>query len=261
VLNLAINARDAMPEGGTLTIATADRHLTRDDLTDQDGAAPGDYVELSVADTGTGMTPDVMARAFEPFFTTKPIGEGSGLGLSQIYGFVRQSGGLVRMDSTPGQGTALRLFLPRHMQSGPRTAMAAEAPPPQPEATGPVAGTVLVVEDEPTVRGQIAEALRDLGCTVIEANDGPGGLLVAQSDERLDLMVTDIGLPGLNGRQLADAARTTRPAMPVLLITGYAGTALDDMALPPGVEVISKPFVLDALTARVCAMLQASMVR
>jgi signal transduction histidine kinase/CheY-like chemotaxis protein len=260
LLNLAINARDAMPDGGTLTIATADRPVTAAELSGQDGAEPGDYVEMSVADTGTGMTPDVMARAFEPFFTTKPIGEGSGLGLSQIYGFVRQSGGFIRMESAPGQGTTLRLFLPRHAQFAPNT-VATDAAAPKPASQGVATGTVLVVEDEAAVRTQIAEALRDLGCTVIEADDGPAGLLIAQSDDRVDVLVTDIGLPGLNGRQLADAARIARPALPVLLITGYAGTALEDAALPPGIEVIGKPFVLNALTTRVTAMLEASLVR
>jgi CheY-like chemotaxis protein len=201
-----------------------------------------------------------MERAFEPFFTTKPIGAGSGLGLSQIYGFVRQSGGFIRMESAPGQGTTLRLFLPRHSQSAPRRT-AADAAVPKPDAQGPATGTVLVVEDEPAIRGQIAEALRDLGCTVIEADDGPSGLLIAQSDERVDVLVTDVGLPGLNGRQLADAARVTRPVLPVLLITGYAGTALENMALPPGIEVIGKPFALTTLTTRVCAMLETSLVR
>jgi signal transduction histidine kinase/CheY-like chemotaxis protein len=261
LLNLAINARDAMPDGGTLTIATADRHVTAAELSGHDGGEPGDYVELSVADTGTGMTPDVAARAFEPFFTTKPIGQGSGLGLSQIYGFVSQSGGFVRLESAPGRGTTLRLYLPRHAQAVPgrTTTAVAAAPPadPQPVPTG----TVLVVDDEPAVRGQIAEVLRDLGCTVIEADDGPAGLSIMQSDERVDVLVADVGLPGLNGRQLADAARVTRPALPVLLVTGYAGTALENMALPPGIEVISKPFVLEALTARVRAMLEASLVR
>ncbi len=262
LLNLAINARDAMPDGGTLTIATADRHVTASELTVQDGAEPGDYVELSVADTGTGMSPDVMARAFEPFFTTKPVGEGSGLGLSQIYGFVRQSDGFVRLESAPGHGTTLRLYLPRHAQAAQRPAPgAAGAVAPRRGVQGMAAVTVLVVEDESAVRGQIAEALRDLGCTVIEAKDGPAGLAVAQSAARVDMLVTDVGLPGMNGRQLADAARASRPGLPVLLITGYAGTALENMALPPGIEVIGKPFVLDTLTARVCAMLETSLVR
>jgi signal transduction histidine kinase/CheY-like chemotaxis protein len=259
LLNLAINARDAMPEGGTLTIATADLHLTRADLADQEAAAPGDYVALSVADTGTGMAPEVMARAFEPFFTTKPIGRGSGLGLSQIYGFARQSGGFVRLESTVGKGTTLRLYLPRH---------APDAPKPEPPALtagaaprGRATGRVLVVEDEPAIRAQIAAALADMGCTVLEAADGPGGLSMMRSNEAVDPLVTDVGLPGLNGRQLAEAAREARPSLPVLLITGYAGTALADTTIPPGIEVITKPFALDQLTGRVGAMLEATPVR
>jgi PAS domain S-box-containing protein len=270
LLNLAINARDAMPDGGTLTIATADRHLTRADLSDQDGAEPGDYVELSVTDTGIGMTPDVMARAFEPFFTTKPIGQGTGLGLSQIYGFARQSGGFVRLDSKPGEGATFRLYLPRDpLASAISSAVPDEAAAPMaepeseivPDPAGVGVGTVLVVEDEPAVRAQIAEALRECGCVVLEAGDGPAGLLLVKANGRLDMLVTDVGLPGLNGRQLADAARASRPGLPVLLITGYAGTALEDMALSPGLEVIAKPFALGSLTARVCALLEASLVR
>jgi CheY-like chemotaxis protein len=261
LLNLAINARDAMPNGGTLTIATADRHLGRADLLGHDGVEPGDYVEIVVTDTGSGMTPDVMARAFEPFFTTKPIGQGSGLGLSQIYGFARQSGGFVRLESKPDQGTTLRLYLPRHGQ-------AMTNPPDEPlTGQGPAvvanmaAGRVLVVEDEPAVRAQIVEALRDVGCVVLEAEDGPSGLQLVQSGARFDVLVTDVGLPGLNGRQLADAVRAIRPSLPVLLITGYAGSALEDMVLPPGIEMIGKPFALETLTARVGVMLEASLVR
>jgi PAS domain S-box-containing protein len=263
LLNLAINARDAMPDGGTLTIATADRHLASADLTDHDDIAPGDYVEMSVADTGSGMTPEVIARAFEPFFTTKAIGQGSGLGLSQVYGFVSQSGGFMRLESTPGLGTTVRLYLPRH--SGPAPAQAAAdgadlaAPPPRP---GTVADArVLVVDDETAVREQIAAVLQDLGCTVLEAADGLVGLSLLRSEAAIDLLVTDIGLPGLNGRQLADAARDLRPGLPVLMITGYAGAALEDMRLPAGMAVIVKPFALGALGAQVGALLGASLVR
>ncbi len=261
LLNLAINARDAMPDGGQLTIATADRQLTRADLADQDGAEPGDYVEVLVSDTGTGMTPEVAARAFEPFFTTKAIGQGSGLGLSQIYGFARQSGGFVRIESAPGQGTTLRIYLPRHAavpsvpERAPAPARGAEA------AVNAASGTVLLVEDEPAVRSQLAAALRDRGYGVLEAGDGPAGLAVLRSGEPVDMLVSDVGLPGLNGRQLADAAREARPGLPVLLITGYAGTALEETALAPGMALIGKPFSLDTLTARVGAMLEASMAR
>ncbi len=244
LLNLAINARDAMPDGGSLTIATADRHLSEADLADHEAIGPGDYVEMTVADTGTGMPPDVLERAFEPFFTTKPLGQGTGLGLSQIYGFVQQSGGFVRLESQPGVGTKVRLHLPRHVHpDDTQVADAASA------SAGPVGGTtvsaggtVLVVEDEKGVRDLIVEVLRDLGCEVRQAVDGPTGLRIVLSGEPLDLLVTDVGLPGLNGRQLAEAARGARPGLPVLLITGYAGKALTEAELPQGMEVIRKPF-------------------
>ena len=258
LLNLAINARDAMPDGGTLSIASADRVLSQDDVADQDEAGPGGYVEIAVADTGTGMPPDVLVRAFEPFFTTKPTGQGTGLGLSQVFGFVRQSGGFVRLESAVGQGTTVRIYLPRHQ---PAAGAAAPLPfaAPASEPAGPPAalrGNVLVVEDEADVRAMIGKVLRELGCTVLEAADGPAGLRIVQSRQPLDLLVTDVGLPGLNGRQLADAARTMRPDLPVLLITGYAGKALEDLALAPGMTVMPKPFTLDALAASVSALLR-----
>jgi len=256
LLNLTINARDAMPDGGRLTIATNDVTLSEADVVGQEGARPGAYVEISVIDTGTGMDATTKARAFEPFFTTKPIGQGTGLGLSQLYGFVRQSGGIVRLDSAPGQGTTVRLYLPRH----------ADADEPETKAAGSGQGaasqsgageTVLLVEDETNVRMVAAEALRDFGYRVLEAADGPAALQVLHSAVRVDLMVTDVGLPGgLNGRQVADAARERRPVLPVLFITGYAGHALEGQ-LAPGMEVIGKPFALDVLAARVRAMLEA----
>jgi PAS domain S-box-containing protein len=258
LVNLAINARDAMPEGGTLCIATADRLLTEADLVDQDEARPGAYVEIAVTDTGTGMASDVMARAFEPFFTTKPTGRGTGLGLSQVFGFVRQSGGFVKLESRIGHGTTVRVYLPRFERAGPNTASTAQpadmAMTPEP---GAVHGSVLVVEDETDVRDMIAGALRTLGYSVLEAPDGPAGLRIVQSSEPVDLLVTDVGLPGLNGRQLADAARERRPGLPVMLITGYAGKALDDADLAPGMEVLRKPFALGALTERVRALLKS----
>jgi PAS domain S-box-containing protein len=256
LLNLAINARDAMPNGGTLTISTADRQFDEADLADQDEAKPGGYVEIAVTDTGTGMTPDVLARAFEPFFTTKPIGRGTGLGLSQVFGFVRQSGGFVRLESEPGQGTTVRIYLPRFLQTA-DAAPAAAAGPPEPVVPGDVraTGTVLVVEDEADVRDMIVGMLRELGCEVLEAGDGPVGLKIVQSGVHLDMLVTDVGLPGLNGRQLADAAREKRPDLPVILITGYAGRALEDGELAPGMDVMRKPFALAALASRVRVLL------
>ena len=266
LLNLAINARDAMaqpapgagtreagarPDGGTLTIATADVHLSASDVAGHDGAQPGDYVEIQVADTGAGMDEATRARAFEPFFTTKPIGQGTGLGLSQLYGFVQQSGGVVRLDSAPGQGTTVRVYLPRHTPVQPGQDGSAPAPRPEGARAGQ---TVLLVEDEPEVRAVAAEHLRDLGYDVLEAEDGSAALRLLRTTARLDVLVTDVGLPGgLNGRQIADAAREARPGLPVLFITGYAGDALDDR-LAAGMEVIGKPFTLDALAARVRRM-------
>jgi CheY-like chemotaxis protein len=254
LLNLAINARDAMPQGGTLTIASTDRHMTAETLTPHDQAEPGDYVEIRVTDTGVGMSADVLARAFEPFFTTKPIGTGTGLGLSQLYGFVRQSGGFVRLESAPAKGTTVRMFLPR--DDG--TTLAPPPTPPAPVGVPTVSAqgrTVLVVEDEEGVRQQIADTLHELGCTVLQAIDGPSGLRVVQSDAALDLLVTDVGLPGLNGRQLAEAARLDRPHLPVLMITGYAGAMPIDLTLPEGMQILVKPFQLAVLTERVSAML------
>jgi PAS domain S-box-containing protein len=250
LLNLAINARDAMPAGGRLTIHTAERRLTAADLTNEDGQ-PGDYVEIAVSDSGTGMAPNVLARAFEPFFTTKPIGQGTGLGLSQLYGFMRQSNGVVRLESSLGQGTTVRLYLPRSLNLP-------QLPTDSRDEQAPVDlsnGTILIVEDEADVRSLVAETLRDLGCRVLAAN-GSEGLRVLYSREPVDLLITDVGLPGLNGRQLADAARELRPNLPILLITGYAGAALDHWDLAPGMEVVGKPFRLEALAARVGEMLR-----
>ena len=260
LLNLAINARDAMPEGGMLTIGTEDVGLGAADVAGQEGAEPGDYVEIAVTDTGTGMDETTRERAFEPFFTTKPIGQGTGLGLSQLYGFAQQSGGVVRLDSAPGQGTTVRLCLPRHEQAenaeeaGPDTAADA--------LLAGAGGTVLLVEDEAGVRAVAAEALRELGCHVLEAGDGAAALRVLHGSlgSRVDVLVTDVGLPGgLNGRQVADAARERRPGLPVLFITGYAGSVLEGQ-LAPGMEVITKPFALSALASRVRDVIEAAPV-
>ncbi len=252
LLNLAINARDAMQDGGRLTISVMDRKLKAADLADQDQASPGDYVEIRVSDTGVGMTPDILSRAFEPFFTTKPTGSGTGLGLSQVYGFVRQSGGFSRIESRPGAGTAVSIFLPsrpRTQGKAPSSSRRGEAP--QPSARG----AVLVVEDQDEVRAQIVEVLTEMGCDIIEAADGLQAMRIVQSGRHLDLLVTDVGLPGINGRQLADAARDAMPSLPVLLITGYAGQALDNIRLAEGMEIIRKPFLLEDLAARVKALL------
>ena len=250
LLNLAINARDAMPDGGKLTISTA--NATIDGITaDAPALSPGEYICIDVTDTGTGMSAEVAARAFDPFFTTKPIGQGTGLGLSMIYGFARQSNGHAMIESRVGQGTSIKLYLPRHhSEIAVEHAIAARAA--QHAATGE---TVLVVEDEPVVRGVILEMLDEQGYRTLEAVDGPAGLRLLRSDARIDLLVTDVGLPGMNGRQLADQAREMRPGLKVLFITGYAeSVAIADGFLQPGMEMITKPFDLGNLSRRVRTM-------
>jgi PAS domain S-box-containing protein len=250
LLNLAINARDAMPDGGRLSIVTGNARL--DGVTaDTPALAPGDYICIDVTDTGTGMSAEVAARAFDPFFTTKPIGQGTGLGLSMIYGFARQSNGHASIDSRIGQGTSVKLYLPRHLGDiAAEHASAVKAA--EHAATGE---TVLVVEDEPVVRGVILEMLGEQGYRTLEAVDGPSGLRILRMGERIDLLVTDVGLPGMNGRQLADQARETRPDLKVLFITGYAeSVAIADGFLQPGMEMITKPFDLDNLSRRIRSM-------
>jgi PAS domain S-box-containing protein len=250
LLNLAINARDAMPAGGKLTISTA--NVRTDDINaDAPALSPGEYICIDVTDTGTGMSPEVAARAFDPFFTTKPIGQGTGLGLSMIYGFARQSNGHATIDSKIGRGTSVKIYLPRH--SGDHAAeQAAAASKAEQAATGE---TVLVVEDEPVVRGVILEMLEEQGYCTREAVDGPAGLRILRTDARIDLLLTDVGLPGMNGRQLADQAREMRPGLKILFITGYAeSAAIADGFLQPGMEMITKPFDLGNLSRRVRTM-------
>ena len=249
LLNLCINARDAMPDGGRLTVETANRWLDHRAARERD-LPPGQYISLCVSDTGPGMPPEVAAKAFEPFFTTKPVGQGTGLGLSMVYGFVRQSGGQVRIYSEAGQGATVCLYLPRHAGA----ADDGEEPAAAPEALRAEAGrTVLVVDDEPTVLMLAADVLGGLGYAVVEASDGASALEVLRSDARVDLLVTDVGLPGgMNGRQLADAARAARPGLKVLFITGYAENAvLGNGQLERGTHVMTKPFAMEALAARV----------
>jgi PAS domain S-box-containing protein len=254
LLNLAINARDAMPEGGRLTVETANAHLDEAYARAHGGEVrPGQYVSVCVTDTGTGMAPEVAARAFEPFFTTKPLGQGTGLGLSMLYGFFKQSGGHVRIYSEVGQGTTFKLYLPRH-----RGSLEAAENTVEPAGTPrtDLAETVLVVEDEATVRMLVLETLEELGYKAVEAADGPSGLRVLQSEARVDLLVTDVGLPGLNGRQLADAARAVRPGLKVLFITGYAhNAAVGNGVLEPGTEMMTKPFAMDALADKIRSMI------
>ena len=256
LLNLCINARDAMPDGGRLTIETGNRWLDQRAARERD-LPPGQYVSMCVSDTGTGMTPEVIRRAFDPFFTTKPIGMGTGLGLSMIYGFVQQSGGQVAIYSEPGQGAMVCLYLPCHHGEAASENAEAELP------GAPRAGqgeTVLVVDDEPTVRMLVTEVLEDLGYTAIEAADGPAGLQVLRSNARIDLLVTDVGLPGgMNGRQVADAGRAVRPGLKVLFITGYAENAVvGNGHLDPGMHVLTKPFAMEALASRIKDLIASS---
>ena len=249
LLNLCINARDAMPAGGRIVIETANRQLDGPAARRQDMPA-GEYLSLSVSDTGTGMPPEVIAKAFDPFFTTKPLGQGTGLGLSMIYGFAKQSGGQVRIHSKEGEGTTVNIFLPRHRGDAEREEARQEAGP---RPVAQAGETVLVVDDEPTVRMLVTDVLGDLGYTAVEAADGAAGLKVLQSDARIDFLVTDVGLPGgLNGRQMADAARVTRPDLKVLFITGFAENALlTNGQLEPGMAVLTKPFAVETLAARI----------
>jgi len=251
LLNLAINARDAMPNGGKLSIATRNIHVGAI-AADMQALISGDYICIAVTDTGTGMAPDVLARAFDPFFTTKPIGQGTGLGLSMIYGFARQSNGYVNIDSRLDSGTTVNLYLPRH--EGSAVEVSAEHPRDGHMSAGE---TVLVVEDEAVVRAVVVEMLQDEGYRVLEAPDGSSGLARLREEARIDLLVTDVGLPGMTGRQLADQARETRPALKILFITGYAeSVAMAEGFLLPGMEMITKPFDLDVLSRRIRAMVR-----
>lgn len=253
LLNLCINARDAMPDGGRITVETANKWL--DERTSRERDLPaGQYLSICVTDTGIGMSAETIERAFEPFYTTKPIGQGTGLGLSMIYGFARQSGGQVRIYSEVGAGTTVCVYLPRHIGEvdGPEMEEAAYA-------TASASGqTVLIVDDEATIRHLVDEVLDEAGYTVIGAADGAAGIKVLQSGARVELLITDVGLPnGMNGRQVADAARSLRPGLKVLFITGYAeNAAVGNGHLEPGMELLTKPFSMEALVAKVGDMLK-----
>jgi PAS domain S-box-containing protein len=253
LLNLCINARDAMPEGGSLMVETNNRWLDERGARNRE-VPPGQYVTLSVTDTGTGMTPAVIARAFEPFFTTKPLGAGTGLGLSMTYGFARQSGGQVRIYSEVGRGATVCLYLPRHVGE-------AESIETQPDlsdmAHAEQGETILVIDDEPLVRILVVDVLSELGYRAIEAADAESGLKVLRSAARIDLLITDIGLPGeMDGGQVAEAARRLRPELKVLFITGFAeNAALSHGRINVGMSVLTKPFAMEALASRVKALL------
>jgi PAS domain S-box-containing protein len=256
ILNLAINGRDAMPKGGLLTIETSNVSAPAD-KSRTDDLEPGDYTLISVTDTGVGMSPETVAKAFDPFFTTKPIGQGTGLGLSMIYGFAKQSRGQIRIKSALGEGTTISLYLPRH-RGGLQPTEGVELRRELPQGSGE---TVLVVEDDPSVRLLIGEVLRDLGYSCLEASDGQAALPLLASRFRIDLMITDVGLPGLNGRQLAEIAREHRRDLRVLFVTGYAEHATDrGRFLAPGMDMITKPFTLDALAVKIREMIAVSSV-
>lgn len=253
LLNLCINARDAMaPDGGRLTIETANKWLDDRAARDRD-LPPGQYVSLCVSDTGTGMAQDVIERAFDPFFTTKPLGQGTGLGLSMVYGFVRQSGGQIRIYSEVGAGTTMCLYFPRHFGE-------ADEREELPSADAIERGegeVVLVVDDEVLLRMLMLDVLQDAGYRAVEAADGPSAMKILESGARIDLLVTDVGLPGgMNGRQIADAARRTRPDLKVLFITGYAENAVVGSGhLAPGMAVLTKPFEVAAFGHKVRDMI------
>jgi signal transduction histidine kinase/PAS domain-containing protein/ActR/RegA family two-component response regulator len=254
LLNLCINARDAMPDGGRITIETANKWIDRRTGRERD-LPEGQYLSLCVTDTGVGMSPEVQSRAFDPFYTTKPLGSGTGLGLSMIYGFVRQSGGQARIYSELGQGTTMCLYLPRYYGEGEHEARTESVPSPIPHVAS--GKTVLVVDDEPTIRMLVIEVLEELGFAALEAAEGTAALQLLQSSAPIDLLITDIGLSGeMNGRQVSDQARVMRPGLKVLFITGYAENAVvGNGPLEPGMELITKPFALDALGARIREML------
>jgi PAS domain S-box-containing protein len=256
ILNLAINARDAMMDGGRLTITTANTQLNETYTLQHEDLEPGDYVAIRVSDTGVGMPPDVLAKAVDPFFTTKPAGMGTGLGLSMIYGFARQSRGHLRMESRVGHGTTVELYLPRALQGAIDLSVPTVATPRgQGEA-------ILVVEDDATVRLIINDVLEELGYKVLLASDARAAIPMLQSDQKIDLLVSDVVLPHVNGQKLAEIARVARPALKVLFVSGYAENAvLREDFLGPGMDMLTKPFDLDALGAKVRLLLEQKPMR
>jgi CheY-like chemotaxis protein len=255
MLNLAINARDAMPKGGKLTIETGNTYIDEEYAEAHAEVKAGQYVLLAVTDTGSGMPSDVLERAFEPFFTTKPEGQGTGLGLSQVYGFVKQSGGHIKLYSEGGQGTTVKIYLPRS-EAEPE----AEAPAQRGDVASLARGeTVLLVEDDDGVREYAVHALTLLGYRVLEAADGVAALKVLESDAGVTVLFTDVGIPGINGRQLADEAHRRRPTLKVLFTTGYARNAIVHNGLvDAGVDVLMKPFTVDRLARKLREVIDGS---
>ena len=250
ILNLVINARDAMPQGGKLTVETSAVDLDEAYCEAHPGIASGPYVVIAVSDTGVGMTPELIEKAFDPFFTTKPLGQGTGLGLSMVYGFARQSNGQVRIHSAPGQGTSVKIYLPAVEQEAIQPADHVQS---SPQGAGQA---VLLVEDDPSVRLLIGEVLSELGYRAIEASDANAAIKVLEGGQAIDMMISDIGLPGMNGRQLADVAREYHPTVPVLFVTGYAeNAAIRAGFLGTNMAMISKPFQVGELAAKISEML------
>jgi signal transduction histidine kinase len=253
VLNLAVNARDAMPTGGKVTITTGNSFLDEEYCREHEELTPGQYVQVAVADTGTGMSKEVLERVFEPFFTTKEAGQGTGLGLAQVYGFVKQSGGHVEIESEPGKGTAVRMFLPRLAGKD-----AVEQAPERPAFLLDSAPTILLVEDDHDVRAYVVEILRDMHFQVLEAHDADSALgLLERNDVRLDLLLTDVVLPGMNGNQLAQEIKRRQPDARVLFMSGYAPDAILQLGqVDPGAELIQKPVTQEILAQRIRAVLE-----
>jgi CheY-like chemotaxis protein len=247
IVNLAINARDAMPAGGRLTIEARNSALDEEYCSKNAEVRPGQYVEIAVTDTGTGMTSEVATRAFEPFFTTKEVGRGTGLGLSQVYGFIKQSGGHVKIYTEPGQGTTVKIYLPR--------AQATASDDHDKSIRVPSAygkETILVVEDDDDVRAFASNSLQELSYVVLEASDSDSALKLVDAGHHIDLLLTDVILPNLNGRELANAVLAKRAGMKVLFMTGYSRNAIVHQSrLDPGVQLIQKPFTRSGLAKRV----------
>ena len=252
IINLAINARDAMPDGGRLTLSCEEVELDEECFARNPGISPGRYIMVGVSDTGVGIDGDTLDKVFDPFFTTKPIGQGTGLGLSMVYGFAKQSNGLVRIDSQLGEGTRVTIFLP----------IADLQPHEEPAESAAIhhgdGQSVLLVEDDESVRLLVRDVLEELGYKATEAADGQQAVRILESGRRFDLMISDVGLPGMNGRQLAEIAREHLPDLPVLFVTGYAeGAAVRGGFLSDNMQMITKPFQIEMLSARIREMLES----
>jgi PAS domain S-box-containing protein len=254
LLNLAINSRDAMPAGGRLSLETKNSELTAVEMAGQTDVLPGNFVAIAVSDTGSGMSPDIISRAFEPFFTTKPLGQGTGLGLSMVYGFVKQSGGHIQIVSEESVGTTITIYLPQNQLGTDHSEEENREDAPAHSQDGE---TILVVDDEILVRSVVCETLSDLGYKIIEAGNGSDALKIIEKNQGIDLLLTDVGLPGgMNGRQLAEAARNLRPQLRILFITGYAAhAALEESLMHSNMQVMTKPFSMEALGVKVKAVI------